>query len=245
MTSIEKYSLSLVNALKCNRKRKIEYFNEFADHIEESKLDLIRKGYEEKEAESMAINLFGNKKDITVSLNKELFYFGNVTRNIFIILLSVYLFFLCFCFVLEPFRSILQCSYSKGRILNYNEVCNIIENSFKYKRGSMDMNIIPFKTVFSNFSLSFWNYYKIIIFMPFGFFFSAILYRKRFLKYMISISFIFGIELIQHYFSLGVGDIDDSLNYFTGFISGILVYRLMVIFLSNTFKINLKHIYIK
>lgn len=242
MTSIEEFSVSLANSLYCDRKRKMEYYNEFSDHLYELKNDFIGEGFDETEAEIRAIEVFGEKEDVSRTLNKELFYFDDYTRNIFKILFAVCAVFVFLCFAAEPFRSILRSVYYHGRLLTVEE----ISEEFSYlqypERSKIEMNVVPFRKFYHNRIsgvLRIQDFIKVLLFIPLGFFFHSLLDKKRLLKYIFSIIFIFSLELIQFWFSLGVGDIDDSISYFIGFAIGMASYRFMVSVLRMTSQIKL------
>lgn len=95
-SKLERYVESIVNHTECHEEDKEEMYNELLIHLELSKGELIRKGFNEKEAELKAIELFGSEKEIGNELQQSIFPYKRqfmLTLSIasFVFTISVYL----------------------------------------------------------------------------------------------------------------------------------------------------------
>lgn len=72
-TKFERYIRKIVNQTDCTKEEKEDMYEEMLVHLEMSKADLIKQGHAPKEAEKIAIDLFGNEWEIGTQIQQALF----------------------------------------------------------------------------------------------------------------------------------------------------------------------------
>lgn len=82
---IEAYVEQIVSKLACSRKDREEIRVEMTDHLLMLKKDYIEKGYSEEKAIEIAIQLFGEEKEIRKGYEKSMFPFKNAGKILAII----------------------------------------------------------------------------------------------------------------------------------------------------------------
>jgi len=120
-------------------------------------------------------------------------------------------------------------------------------SSFSFNNIVRNYNLIPFHTIKGYWSGSFGvSLYEatvnlfgnIFVFTPLGLYFQTF-YSKKLLRNILLMLFIpIAVELLQFTFGVGALDIDDVILNFTGGMLGILIYKMLSLFMKNSGKVK-------
>ena len=231
MSAIEFYLKEMVNGMDVDEKTKQELYEEFFNHLNSSKLNYMKQGMFEDEAEKMCIQDFGEGKVIGKQLQKNMFPKKHFFHKLAWVLFIVYIVSVLYKIFIGSIISFPNGSWETERFYGYQ-----FAMTHGISQGLPSFNLIPFKTIFSylvnfgdyNFAIVFkFLIGNIVVFIPLGIFLLILfptLRVKRYFVIWVSL-FLIGIELIQFFSMLGTGDIDAVILRMIGSLIGVLLYE--------------------
>lgn len=213
MNEFESYIKHILKSLECGRKEKEELREEFLDHLNMLKEEHQQAGHTEEEAIRNALKDFGQTETISHELNKSI---SLIKENIYKVL-KISFWFYIFNVIRILWIGRIGYGIRFGQSINLKPFTTIIDYFVRFER----MNFIYFfNNIIGN----------IIFFMPFGFLLPIVYGKGKTIKdsFFYILIFSFTIEAVQHFFNLGVFDIDDIILNVIGGVLGCLVYKLCI-----------------
>ncbi|WEG14481.1 VanZ family protein [Pullulanibacillus sp. KACC 23026] len=230
MSAIEFYLKELLNGVDMDKATKQDLYDEFYNHLTLAKLNYMKEGMFEEDAEKKCIKEFGDSKTIGKQLQKDMFpkkYFARmVSWGLFIPYIMTILFKL---FIGCIIYNVPTKNFTTQRYQNYH---------WMFSHDTPTYNLIPFKTILNSNLANFWwgNYHfatfkflfgNIAFFIPLSIFLLALFpfFRKKRNLFVFVTVLLVGIEFIQLFTSTGMVNIDNVILRMIGVTLGVFLYE--------------------
>lgn len=216
MNSIDKYVDNLVNPLEIPKIDKEDYKVQFTDHINSLKEEFIENGASEAEAVNLAIQNFGDSKDIKEFLQNNEINLNSKIRKGILVLAFIYLFLF---------------------FGHYIKISSIESNTGNFV---ILKSLIPFRTIsaiingINLYGVNLWCKDLIVtyiaLFIPIGIFTPFIFNYYNSLKSNIKLFILFAviIQIIKLIFIRKVPNFDFAMLNFVGCLIGYYFYKLIL-----------------
>jgi glycopeptide antibiotics resistance protein len=239
--NIETYIDQIVGELTCDEREKREIFDEIKDHLYLLQREYLEQGLSDEEAAQMALDSFGEQKQLKNAYQESLFPFYKLFKIGTWILFALYSLIVLFKLLFQ--RIIIRIiDYANSVSLGFPDHNRYFfyppdsNRFFDIEVWQLNSNIIPFQNTITyiigsdrfnqdiiiNNTLG-----NILIFLPLGIFL-PILFKKfnRLSKVFISLTIIsFSIEVLQFVLQIGQFDIDDIILNTMGVVLGYFVIK--------------------